>query len=36
MIRNVLKKVYFLINERTHQGRLKYVYKQYFGKNIPY
>lgn len=34
MIRNVLKKVYFLINERTYQGRLKYVYKRKHSKTL--
>ena len=34
MIRKILKKVYFFINERTYQGRLKYVYKRNHSKTL--
>lgn len=34
MIRKFLKKVYFLINERTYEGRLKYVYKRKHSRTL--
>ena len=34
MIRKILKKVYFFINERTYQGRLKYVYKRNHSRTL--
>lgn len=34
MIRKILKKVYFLINERIYEGRLKYVLKKHNSKTL--
>lgn len=33
-INSLLRKIYFLINERTHQNRLKYIWKRHHSKTL--